>query len=784
MRTKLIEIRSNRAMSESPHTHLDGPTRKSVLQADQHFDAARFTEAMAIVNTLAEAWLGRLRDGDEAAGEILRTVVAPRLDSIGSALASQYSLTEDNVLLEVAAQGLDRLSEVFGALGVPHFGITKQGHFALTCLRLGDWKRCVRILEDRILPSAISCEDLENEFGTRTNLASILEAHDRVGEGLDLLAAGIERALASGSALHVRECLELAHRVLSKHRQDDSPRGDWERFRRFAAMAGELELELQFRKLSGEGEEDSKKFLFERRKLFISYSRADAETVRHLTHLLRTPATEVCMDQESLVPGREWERDLSASIDAADVLVVLVGADTLNRPFVRQEIERFRRGQSPPDRPIIPVLLDGGTSTSEELNSYEWIDLRGDCAPERIVTRAGEVLRAVFECITGRVHEGTRGLSSRSPTADEGLTEKLKAGEFTVPPAALASMVNLGIVSTGQTCYWHGGPFEKSTCDKPVRYLCIGCGQGRCDANEHVSDGFLTLVASDNDRYQSLFAFCWCQACRAPVCSTCSQTEALKRRRISDLFLCRVPCPACRNPLQITPLFSDRGQYAVQAFASWVRCQGPPGPFSAVEPDVPRDSSLVDAVGGALFSVACGVQQTVFVAGDPGLLAYELESREKVSERHLDGPISALAVSAEYLVAGSATGKCHLFRRDGRDAAAVLEHHCGGSVTAVAVRQHEGSTQIIWGGARAMFSGFLLLSDLETGETRPLIEEPGRVLSLAMSPLGDMLAYTAFDEPIRLVDPDTGRRREPRLGHYSRSISRSWFLCVIITLFN
>jgi hypothetical protein len=55
-------------------------------------------------------------------------------------------------------------------------------------------------------------------------------------------------------------------------------------------------------------------------KVFLSYSSEDRASARLMAELLTSSGVSVWFDEQSLVPGASWEREISSSIDSADVI--------------------------------------------------------------------------------------------------------------------------------------------------------------------------------------------------------------------------------------------------------------------------------------------------------------------------------------------------------------------------------------------------------------------------------------------------------------------------------
>lgn len=84
------------------------------------------------------------------------------------------------------------------------------------------------------------------------------------------------------------------------------------------------------------------------------------------------------MDSHSLEPGDQWEVEIEAALDTADVLCVFVSTDAVasDRYFCREYklgLDKFSR--RPPERSsVIPIRLSE-SALPVELHSFQWVDL-------------------------------------------------------------------------------------------------------------------------------------------------------------------------------------------------------------------------------------------------------------------------------------------------------------------------------------------------------------------------------------------------------------------------
>jgi hypothetical protein len=132
-------------------------------------------------------------------------------------------------------------------------------------------------------------------------------------------------------------------------------------------------------------------------QVFVSYSRRDYYFAESLVLHLLKEGVPAWMDVKNLNPGVFWERDLFASLEAANCVIFVASPDSLKSPNCRQERDRaISLGKR------IIVARFRGTRLPDELCRCEIVDFRGAFAP---------ALRKLIACIRAE----PPGNSSPSP---------------------------------------------------------------------------------------------------------------------------------------------------------------------------------------------------------------------------------------------------------------------------------------------------------------------------------------------------------------------------------
>jgi hypothetical protein len=97
-------------------------------------------------------------------------------------------------------------------------------------------------------------------------------------------------------------------------------------------------------------------------RVFLCHSSNDKPQVRKLYKKLTNDGIDVWLDEENLIPGQDWEYEISKAIDSSDAIVVCLSKGSLTKEgFVQKEITfALDKAQEKPEGVIfiIPALFD------------------------------------------------------------------------------------------------------------------------------------------------------------------------------------------------------------------------------------------------------------------------------------------------------------------------------------------------------------------------------------------------------------------------------------------
>ncbi|MGE0827601.1 MAG: SUMF1/EgtB/PvdO family nonheme iron enzyme [Candidatus Binatia bacterium] len=97
-------------------------------------------------------------------------------------------------------------------------------------------------------------------------------------------------------------------------------------------------------------------------KVFLCHSSGDKPAVRDLYKRLQTDGFDPWLDEEDILPGHEWEREIPRAVRAADAIIVCLSHSSINREgYVQREISdalNVAEEKPPGTIFIIPLRLE------------------------------------------------------------------------------------------------------------------------------------------------------------------------------------------------------------------------------------------------------------------------------------------------------------------------------------------------------------------------------------------------------------------------------------------
>jgi len=561
--------------------HID-PEELAVLQAmfdrrERAVDALladRPAEALALAEAAVQE--SRRLKRPEAVPDLLKDKFAQLLYRIGRALAEEHRLEE-------AVRALQQVVDIEGRLGNLAAQASLLSDIATMRLRAGRLEEAIEVYENQVLPLR---ERLGDDAGIRRVQRNVGLAYLQLRDGercYEHLLRSVETTPGGSPSTELAVGLQTALEVNQKGLP--IPYHVLDRFRTLARAAGLTELEREFAALGVPAPQPT----FKRVRVFLSYAHQDREVVLETYEFLNSAAGlfDVFLDQERLYPGWKWESLLLSHLREADVLVLFLGQQTLQRTYVRKELETFLAAKADDShRKVIPVCLPICDEIPVEVGAYQAIDLRQEHLGRQL-RRLGQRIHDVMTAPATEIHcdPTSRPAGQTATPAEEkgnsSIKELWEAGQIGIDPRALRQMVNRGILKHNFSCAYReydpltDGPRD---CNAPAVVVCSACGRGACGHAHHLYSRFCTLLSSSGSLFtRDTKLFYWCPECVGPLCTLCLGIEDDYPCPPQEVLSHRFYCPSCRKIVMAVPVLDADYEGVSSYLKEWARAGGPPG---------------------------------------------------------------------------------------------------------------------------------------------------------------------------------------------------------------
>jgi len=113
-------------------------------------------------------------------------------------------------------------------------------------------------------------------------------------------------------------------------------------------------------------------------KAFLSYSHEDKDSATKIATSLRAGGIDVWVDRWEIQPGDSLvQKIFEEGLSGADAFLALISKNSINSPWVRQELDVALIKRIEGITRIIPILLDG-VKPPDHLRPLRWVDMSGD----------------------------------------------------------------------------------------------------------------------------------------------------------------------------------------------------------------------------------------------------------------------------------------------------------------------------------------------------------------------------------------------------------------------
>lgn len=123
-------------------------------------------------------------------------------------------------------------------------------------------------------------------------------------------------------------------------------------------------------------------------RVFLCHSSGDKPTIRNLYKRLREEGFEPWLDEEILLPGQDWQREIPKAVRDSDVVIVCLSPTSINKAgYVQKEIKyALDAADEQPEGTIfiIPLKLEQ-CDIPERLQRWQWVELFTEKGYKRLI---------------------------------------------------------------------------------------------------------------------------------------------------------------------------------------------------------------------------------------------------------------------------------------------------------------------------------------------------------------------------------------------------------------
>ncbi len=125
-----------------------------------------------------------------------------------------------------------------------------------------------------------------------------------------------------------------------------------------------------------------------RLRVFLCHSSNDKPIVRDLYHRLCADKVEPWLDEENLLPGHDWQHEITQAVRTSDVVLVCLSCRSINKAgYIQKEIKyALDVADEQPEGTIflIPIKLEK-CDTPERLRRWQWVNLFEERGYDRLM---------------------------------------------------------------------------------------------------------------------------------------------------------------------------------------------------------------------------------------------------------------------------------------------------------------------------------------------------------------------------------------------------------------
>lgn len=179
-------------------------------------------------------------------------------------------------------------------------------------------------------------------------------------------------------------------------------------------------------------------------RIFLCHSSKDKPSVRQLYKYLIRDGFNVWLDEEDILPGQDWDREITKAVKLSDIVLICLSHDSITKSgYVQKEIRfSLNVAEEKPDGVIfiIPVRLED-CEVPDKLKKWQWVDLYKENGYDRLSLSLKNVLLNKEKTDDYAEAMGTRIQSGLSNTSMPSLYVPLSPQLFDQPPQQLTLLI-------------------------------------------------------------------------------------------------------------------------------------------------------------------------------------------------------------------------------------------------------------------------------------------------------------------------------------------------------
>ena len=122
--------------------------------------------------------------------------------------------------------------------------------------------------------------------------------------------------------------------------------------------------------------------------MFLCHSSGDKPTVRNLYHQLKKDGFISWFDEESLLPGQDWQLEIPKAVRNSDIVIVCLSKSSITKAgYIQKEIKQaLDVADEQPEGTIfiIPLRLEE-CDVPERLQKWHWVNFFEESGYQRLV---------------------------------------------------------------------------------------------------------------------------------------------------------------------------------------------------------------------------------------------------------------------------------------------------------------------------------------------------------------------------------------------------------------